>query len=646
MNARVFGRYQLQELIGEGGMGQVWRAYDTVTDRVVAVKVLPEYCAADPNFRERFRREAHDTAQLREPHVVPIHGYGEIDGRFYLDMRLIDGVDAKTLLKRDGAMQPPAAVAVIAQVAAALDAAHTQGLVHRDVKPSNLLVTDSGFVYLIDFGICRSVEDTRLTSTGAMIGTLAYMAPERFTTGIVDARSDVYALTCVLFECLTGVPPYPGKDAEQQIAAHLTAEPPAPSRWRPDLPGGFDDVVARGLAKDPADRYPTAGELAVAAGNALTDTPPTIPAVAVTRASALGSSSSPRRNRLRRMRFGSPRKRPVVWATVGAVAVLIAAATAVGLWRPTHQPEPGLAFAGKYEVTYTHRTENGKPVEALTDHRVWSVRSRCPPHSDQCVASITSESPDVPGSAPTQFVADYRDGAWMVTREAPPSADTDCDSPITHAHQNVQIWQKAVFRSAGPQWTGTYFGYVGGPCAYVVEDGMTLSRVGKIDSNVHVVAPESIHAPADPPATAINGNYDVTLTYSPTPDVPNPPPPDKMRQRYDTICLRTGDRCAATTQTDPRTDPSTDPRAVFSPLLVFEDGAWRTVYDTPYPCDRNSNDPFTKATFSWNLVRSDVGRDSADSFTGTWSRDETTPCPATSRATVDMQPVQSVGVHP
>ncbi|WP_084525716.1 serine/threonine-protein kinase [Nocardia vaccinii] len=641
MNAEVFGHYQLQELIGEGGMGQVWRAYDIATDRVVAVKVLPAQCAADPAFRERFRREAHDTAQLREPHVVPIHCYGEIDGRLYLDMRLIDGVDARTLLSRDGAMSPRQAVAVITQAAAALDAAHARGLVHRDVKPSNLLITDSGFVYLIDFGICYSAEDTRLTGVGTMIGTLAYMAPERFTTGVVDGRSDVYALTCVLFECLTGAPPYPGDSAEQQIAAHLTADPPAPSLERVDLPGGFDRVVARGLAKNPDDRYPSAGELAIAAADALTDTPTTSPASPPNPA-----ITSVHPNQLWRKRFGWQRNRLSVRAIMVAVAVLIVAVAVVGMWRLARPPAPALAFDGRYAVTYTHRTENGKPVEAATDTRVWSVRSRCLPHSDQCVASITSERPDVPGNDPSQFVADYRDGAWVVTREAPPSVDSDCVSPITHAPQSIQLWQRAVFRSEGSQWSGRYFGYVGGPCAYTVEDGMTLSRIGNIEPSVHVVAPDTIRAPVDPPATAINGDYDVTVTYSPSPEAPNPPPPDKIRQRYDTICLRTGDRCAATTQSDPRTDPSTDPRAVFAPLLVFGGGAWRAAYNSPYPCSGDANEPYSSATFSWNLVRSDAGPGSVDSFTGTWSREKTAPCPATSHATVDMQPVRSLGVHP
>ncbi|WP_067666994.1 serine/threonine-protein kinase [Nocardia miyunensis] len=646
MSARAFGRYQLQELIGEGGMGQVWRAYDTVTDRIVAIKVLPEHCASDPNFRERFRREAHDTARLREPHVIPIHGYGEIDGRFYLDMRLIDGIDLRTLLKRDGAMQPKTAVAVIAQAASALDAAHEQGLVHRDVKPSNLLVNDSGFVYLIDFGICRSAEDPRLTRTSTMIGTLAYMAPERFTDDVVDGRSDVYALTCVLCECLTGTPPYPGTSAEQQIAAHLTAEPPAPSLRRSDLPGGFDHVVARGLAKSPDDRYSTAGELAVAAGTALADTPPTVPATPLPKPSEHRFLASLRSNRMQRTRLAQRRKRPVIRAMVVAVAVLIAAAAVAGLWRLSHGASPTVAFDGKYGVTYTHQTVNGKPVEAATDTRVWSVRSRCPPHSDRCVASITSENPSVPGSAPTQFVADYRDGAWMVTREVKPWPDNDCISPITHAPQMVQGWQQVALRSSGSQWTGTYRGYVGGPCVYAQESGMALSRLGNIDSKVHVAAPEDIPAPVDPPPTAMNGTYKVTITYSPTPEVPNPPAPEQFRQRYDTICLRTGDRCAATTLSDPSADPRADPRAVFAPMLVYAGGTWGIVYDTPYPCYNDSNEPHTTATIRWNLVRSDTSPDSADSFTGTWSRDKTAPCPATSHATVDMRPVGSIGLHP
>nr|WP_271209019.1 serine/threonine-protein kinase [Rhodococcus wratislaviensis]GLK33465.1 hypothetical protein GCM10017611_03070 [Rhodococcus wratislaviensis] len=269
MDGTQFGRYRLERLIGEGGMGQVYQAYDTEKNRTVALKVLPEHAAGHRDYQERFRREAHSAAGLREPHIVPIHDYGEIDGRLFLDMRLIEGTDLKILLARHGPMPAAMAVTVVDQVAAALDAAHAAGLIHRDVKPSNILVAARGFVYLIDFGIARAASDVGLTSTGSTIGTLAYMAPERFTTGTTDVRADVYALACVLYECLTGAQPYPGESLEQQIAAHLTVAPPMPSRTRDTVSEGFDLVIARGMAKDPTARYASAGALAAAAHHAL-----------------------------------------------------------------------------------------------------------------------------------------------------------------------------------------------------------------------------------------------------------------------------------------------------------------------------------------------------------------------------------------
>ncbi|MBJ8345298.1 serine/threonine-protein kinase [Antrihabitans sp. YC2-6] len=268
-----FGRYRLREMIGEGGMGQVYEAYDTVTERIVALKVLPAKSADDIEFRERFRREAHAAAGLRDPHVVPIHDFGEIDGRLFLDMRLIEGADVGSLLRRRGPMPPRFAVSIIDQIASALDAAHGERLVHRDVKPSNILVTKKNFAYLIDFGIARAATDTSLTSTGIAIGTVTYMAPERFTSGHADARSDVYALACVLHECLTASRPYAGHSLEQQVAGHLNTPPPRPSRLRQGVPAAFDDVVARGMAKNPDDRFQSAGALAAAAFRALTSLP-------------------------------------------------------------------------------------------------------------------------------------------------------------------------------------------------------------------------------------------------------------------------------------------------------------------------------------------------------------------------------------
>ena len=161
----------------------------------------------------------------------------------YLVMPIVEGIDVGALLKRDGPMSPQLAVGVIDQLAAALDAAHAHGLVHRDVKPSNALMTARGFVYLIDFGIAHDTAATTLTRTGRVVGSPAYMAPERFSTGEVDARADVYALTCVLYECLTGDRPYPGESMQQQIAGHLSLDPPRPSEHRSGVPGGFDEVI-------------------------------------------------------------------------------------------------------------------------------------------------------------------------------------------------------------------------------------------------------------------------------------------------------------------------------------------------------------------------------------------------------------------
>jgi serine/threonine protein kinase len=260
-------------------MGEVYRAYDAVHQRVVAIKLLLGSLSADPEYRARFEREARIAASLREQHIIPIHRFGEIDGRLFIDMRLVDGEDLGKVLARDGALDPRRAVGIVAQIAAALDAAHDANLVHRDVKPANVLLADhaSGMadsVYLVDFGIARdSTANTSLTVTGAAVGTPDYMAPERFTAGRIDRRADIYALGCLLYEMLTGRKPFAGGEYPALLFKHLNAEPPKPSAARAGIPVALDAVVARSMAKNPDERFGTAGELAAAAELALTAGP-------------------------------------------------------------------------------------------------------------------------------------------------------------------------------------------------------------------------------------------------------------------------------------------------------------------------------------------------------------------------------------
>lgn len=261
---RMFGHYRIIGLIGRGGMGEVYQAEDTRKGRSVALKILPEQYSRDERFRARFQRESRAAAILQEQHVIPIHDWGEIDGNLYIDMRLVQGVTLHELLKT-GPLEPARAAHIVSEIGSALDAAHAAGLIHRDVKPQNIIVTATDFPYLVDFGIAEASGESGLTMTGTNIGTLSYMAPERFGDGDATPAVDVYSLACVLYEALTGDTPFPDGSMERSIAAHLTATPPRPSAIEPRVSPAFDAVIARGMAKDPQRRYPSASALGRAA---------------------------------------------------------------------------------------------------------------------------------------------------------------------------------------------------------------------------------------------------------------------------------------------------------------------------------------------------------------------------------------------
>ena len=263
--------YEMVEELGRGGMAVVYRARDVRLGRWVALKVLGEDLARDEAFRRRFIRESRAAAAVDHPNIIPIFDAGEANGVLFIAMRYVGGQDVHSLLNRMGPLPPARATGIVAQVASALDAAHACGLVHRDVKPANMLLDglaedgSEDHVYLSDFGISKTSQaTTNLTLTGQVLGTLNYLAPEQIEGRGVDGRADAYSLACAAFEMLAGVPPFRREQSLAVMWAQLSAPPPPLTSMRRDLPPAVDQVMARGLAKPPEDRYPSCRAFAAA----------------------------------------------------------------------------------------------------------------------------------------------------------------------------------------------------------------------------------------------------------------------------------------------------------------------------------------------------------------------------------------------
>ena len=263
---RVVAGYRIEEQIGRGGMGLVYRAEHLNLRRRAAIKIIAPELAEASGFRERFNREARIAAALQHPNIVTVYDAGEEDGLLYLAMQYIEGSDLSAVLRSQGRLRPYRAIDVCRQVAAALDAAHAQGLIHRDVKPANVLI-EGRTAFLTDFGLTKRIEGTRtqLTKAGDVVGTIHYVAPEQIEGGRVDARTDIYSLGCLVYHCLSGELPFARDTDVAVIYAHLSEEPPRLTSVRPELPGGLDAVIAKALEKAPERRFQSCADLMSAA---------------------------------------------------------------------------------------------------------------------------------------------------------------------------------------------------------------------------------------------------------------------------------------------------------------------------------------------------------------------------------------------
>jgi len=263
---KVLAGYRIEERIGRGGMGLVYRAEHLNLRRRAAIKIIAPELAETSGFHERFNREARIAAALQHPNIVTVYDAGDEDGLLYLAMQYIEGSDLSSVLRSQGRLRPYRALDVCRQVAAALDAAHAQGLIHRDVKPANVLI-EGRTAFLTDFGLTKRIEGTQtnLTKAGDVVGTIHYVAPEQIEGGRVDARTDIYSLGCLVYHCLTGELPFARDTDVAVIYAHLSEEPPRITSVRPELPGGLDAVIAKALEKAPERRFQTCADLMSAA---------------------------------------------------------------------------------------------------------------------------------------------------------------------------------------------------------------------------------------------------------------------------------------------------------------------------------------------------------------------------------------------
>jgi serine/threonine-protein kinase len=352
--------YRLIEQVGQGGMAVVYRAHDERLDRPVALKLLAPALADDSAFRARFIRESHAAAAVEHPNIIPVYDAGEVNGLLFISMRYVKGGDVRSLLATGDPMSPDRVTHIIRQIARALEAAHARGLIHRDVKPANMLIEPSGHAYLSDFGVSRQVVASHLTSTGQFVGTLDYIAPEQIEGQPIDGQADQYALACAAYELFTGSPPFRREHSLAVISAHLTAPPPLVTAKRPELPSAIDRVIARAMAKVPSQRYRSCADFADQLSQALT-----VPATET----SIRPAPEPTGTVVNNARPRPARRKPTRAIAVTTAAALVAIAAAVLIYVNL---KPGNSLAAS-EVramnnVLTSSTTSRSGLQALVDN--------------------------------------------------------------------------------------------------------------------------------------------------------------------------------------------------------------------------------------------------------------------------------------
>jgi Protein kinase domain len=464
-----FGGYRIEAFVARGGMGVIYKATQLALQRTVAIKLVAPELAGDHGFRERFQREAQLAASLDHPNILPVYEAGEVDGHLFLAMRYVVGTDLDSLIKREGALAPQRAIAIIAQVASALDAAHSRGLVHRDVKPANVLIAEEygqERAYLTDFGLTKSAAtNAHLTKTGYVVGTLDYVAPEQVQGKPVDGRADTYALACMLYHAVTGRIPFERPTDVAKMFAHLNDPAPSAAAQSPAVSAELDSVIRAGMAKRPEDRYSSSGAFAEAARASAAALAPDLPAspvepTFVDRPPTVADTAPPRASLL------GGRRPFYLGGGLAAIAVvaIIAIVASGGGHGATNPPAPPststVARAGTGGLTTVkNQTTTTTPAAAVAQAaayhasvsrivpRMQAVFKRFPRGADFGKPVFSSTALSV--AAGLRAIADNLDSL-----SPPSSVLVDHEALVTHLHEMEQAFRSLAADSDNRDFTG------------------------------------------------------------------------------------------------------------------------------------------------------------------------------------------------